>query len=79
MKCPGRATQAPSRTPAGASGSDAGSSARSRLEPGRRQRLAANIGHDAGEIAHHAVGIDEAGLLHAGSAEADELHGVSSP
>src|SRR3972149_2699521 len=48
------------------------------LLAGGRERDRREIAHHAGEIAQRAFGVDEAGLLGAGAAVTDELHGVTS-
>src|SRR4029079_17149561 len=46
-------------------------------ETGGRERVTVDVLHDLGEVADLAVLVDDSGLLFAGRAEADELHGFS--
>ena len=63
MKLRVPATGAPRRTPAGASGSESGSSARSLASDAGAQRCAGKIRNVRGEIADLTRSIDEARLL----------------
>ena len=78
MKLPTSPTHGPSRGVPRTSGSFSGLSLRILVEAARRQRVAGDVGHDLGEVADAALGIEHAGLFAAGRAEADEFHRGSS-
>ena len=71
-------TGAPRRTPCGAAGSDLGSSLRSLSRLAGAERLAGDVLDVRRKIANGALGVDETGLLGAGRAKSNELHGVPS-
>ena len=62
MNLPTRPTQGPMRGVPAHRGSDAGSMARRRSQRCRQQRLAGDVGDDAGQIADRAVCVEKPGL-----------------
>ena len=71
-------TGEPRRTPCGASRQRLGVELAQLVEAGRAERIAGDVLHVRRQIANGALGVDEAGLLGAGRAKSNKLHGVPS-